>query len=169
MATIPYVNDPAAVVARPKAGGRYLTEVSIRDRSIVADEPVSVGGEGAGPTPFEMLSAALATCTSMTLSLYAEKKGITLPPYRVEVAHSIVPADRGGRVDRFDRVIVLEGPADAEMQAKILEVSEKCPVHRTLMRGFEIGTRFGSATEPAAHAHGEPAETHEKEMEKACR
>lgn len=157
---------PTGVVARPTGKGRFQAEIAVRGGSILADEPVEAGGEGTGPTPYELLSAALAACTAMTLKLYAERKGWTLPPFSVEAAHSIVPADNGGRRDRFERRIAFEGPLDADQEAKLLEIADKCPVHRTLMRGFEIVTHIGAGAAPPA---GEPAVQHGREMERACR
>jgi putative redox protein len=167
MALEEYQSPNSGVIARPTGNGRFQAEIALRGATIFADEPVEVGGGGTGPTPYELLSAALAACTAMTLTLYAERKGWTLPPFSVEAAHAIVPGKPDGTPprDRFSRHIALGGPIDAEQQAKLLEVADKCPVHRTLMRGFEILTDFGSV---AAHPPGEPATQHEREMEKAC-
>jgi putative redox protein len=122
---------------------------------------------GSGPTPYELLSAALAACTAMTLRLYAERKGWTLPPFSVAAAHAIVPAGRDGTPPRdlFTRNIAFEGALDAETEAKLLAIADKCPVHRTLMRGFEIRTRIGTVVPPLA---SEPASQHERDMEAAC-
>lgn len=157
---------PPGVVARLTGAGRFQTELAVRGTRFFADEPAEVGGTGTGPTPYELLSAALAACTAMTLRLYAERKGWALPPFSVEVAHSIVRDGDGPRRDRFARLIAVEGPLDEEQSAKLLEIADKCPVHRTLMRGFEIVTDFGP---PSAHPPGEPPARHEEEMEAACR
>jgi len=151
----------AGVVARLTGKGRFQAEIALRGGTILADEPVEVGGGGTGPTPYELLSAALAACTAMTLKLYAERKGWTLPPFTVEAAHS-AEAER----DRFTRAIAFEAPLDAAQEAKLLEIADKCPVHRTLVRGFEIVTRIGS---DAAPVPGEPAGRHQRDMEAACR
>jgi len=156
------------VIARPTGKGRFQAEIAVRGGSILADEPVEAGGEGTGPTPYELLAAALAACTAMTLKLYAERKGWTLPPYSVEAAHSIVPAGPEGAPPRdlFTRQIAFEGPLDSAQEAKLLEIADKCPVHRTLVRGFEIVTHIGSGP-PQMPA--EPAVQHERDMEEACR
>lgn len=155
------------VIARPTGKGRFQTEIAVRGGTILADEPIEVGGGGTGPTPYEMLAAALAACTAMTLKLYAERKGWILPPFSVEAVHAIAPAADGERPrDRFTRRIAFEGALDAEQETKLLEVADKCPVHRTLVRGFEIVTAIG---ESAAHPTGEPAARHERDMEEVCR
>ena len=160
-------NQWDGVVAQATGGGRFQTAIRVRDAVILADEPVAVGGLATGPTPYELLSAALAACTSMTLRLYAERKRWTLPAFSVEVAHSLVPADGAGAPprDRFDRRIAFEGALDEAQRSKLLEIADKCPVHRTLMRGFEIRTCFGP---PDVHPAGEPAAEHERQMEQAC-
>jgi putative redox protein len=156
-----------AVIARPTGQGRFQAEIQVRGGVITADEPVEAGGLGTGPTPYELLSAALATCTAMTLRLYAERKGWTLPPYSVAVAHSFVPGGADGTPPRdlFTRNIAFEGPLDGELEEKLLGVADKCPVHRTLMRGFEIRTNIGAIL-PALTP--EPALQHERDMEAAC-
>jgi putative redox protein len=157
----------SGVIARPTGKGRFQAELGFRGRTIFADEPVEAGGGGTGPTPYELLSGALAACTAMTLKLYAERKGWTLPPFSVEAAHSIVPGE-GGRPprDRFARHIAFEGEIDAGQQAKLLELADKCPVHRTLLRGFEIVTDIGTGD---VHPPGEPAAQHACELDDACR
>lgn len=155
------------VIARPTGKGRFQAEIEVRGGAILADEPVEAGGLGTGPTPYELLSGALAACTAMTLRLYAERKGWDLPPLSVAAAHSIVPAGADGTPPRdlFIRNIAFEGPLAGEMEEKLLAIADKCPVHRTLMRGFEIRTNIGvvlPALEP------EPATRHERDMEAAC-
>ena len=155
------------VIARPTGQGRFQAEIEVRGGAILADEPVEAGGLGSGPTPYELLSAALAACTAMTLRLYAERKGWTLPPFSVAAAHAIVPAGADGTPprDRFTRNIAFETPLAPEMSDKLLSIAEKCPVHRTLMRGFEIRTEIGAALAPLAP---EEPTGHEREMERAC-
>jgi putative redox protein len=156
-----------AVIARPTGRGRFQAEVQVRGGTIIADEPVEAGGLGTGPTPYELLSGALAACTAMTLRLYAERKNWTLPPYSVAAVHTIVPAGADGTAphDLFSRNIAFEGPLDGEMEEKLLSVADKCPVHRTLMRGFEIRTNIGTVVPPLAP---EPSVQHERDMELAC-
>ena len=153
--------SPNTVIARPTGHGRFQAAIGLRGGGIFADEPIEAGGGGTGPTPYELLSAALAACTAMTLKLYAERKGWALPPFSVEAAHSAAAAR-----DRFTRKIAFEGPLGAGEEAKLLEIADKCPVHRTLVRGFEIVTNIGSGAAPPA---GEPAAQHERDMEEVCR
>ncbi|CAA9542666.1 MAG: Bll2902 protein [uncultured Sphingosinicella sp.] len=156
--------EQAGVVARLTGVGQFQTRIEVRNSSILADEPVEVGGLGTGPTPYELLSSALAACTAMTLRLYAERKGWTLPVFEVEVAHS-----REGNPPRdlFTRRIAYQGELSAEWRAKMIEIADKCPVHRTLMRGFEIVTSAGRV-ESAERPAGEPPSQHERDMEEAC-
>jgi putative redox protein len=155
------------VIARPTGAGRFQAEIQVRGGTIIADEPVEARGLGTGPTPYELLSGALAACTAMTLRLYAERKGWTLPPFSVAAAHAIVPAAADGTPPRdlFTRNIAFEAALPGEMEEKLLAIADKCPVHRTLMRGFEIRTNIG-ATVPALQP--EPAGQHERDMELAC-
>jgi putative redox protein len=166
------IDNPAAepdhlVTARPTGEGRFQAALQVRGGTILADEPVEAGGLGTGPTPYELLSAALAACTAMTLRLYAERKGWTLPPFSVSAAHRSLPGDADGTPPRdlFTRNIAFEAALDGEREAKLLSIADKCPVHRTLMRGFEIRTNIGTIVPPLA---GEPASQHERDMERAC-
>ena len=156
--------EQAGVVARLTGTGRFQTRIDVRGSSFLADEPVEVGGLGTGPTPYELLSSALAACTAMTLRLYADRKGWALPSFEVEVAHS---RDGSPLRDIFTRRIAYQGELSPEWQAKMVEIADKCPVHRTLMRGFEIVTTAGQL-EPAKTLAGEAASQHERDMEDAC-
>ena len=165
MAMQTHEGPPSGVIARPTGNGRFETAISVRDVTIAADEPVEVGG-GGGPTPYELLSAALGACTSMTIGLYAARRGWDLPGFRVEVAHKVIPGTGGAPPrDRFDRIIAFDVPLDAERRAKLLEIAGKCPVHRTLSRESEIVTCTAS---PSVHAEGEPPGRHERDMERVC-
>ena len=160
------MDDGSRVAARAAGWGKFRTEIAVRGARIIADEPIEVGGGGEGPTPYELLSAALAACTSMTIRLYAERKGWTLPTFTVEVGHELAGTGGAGRDrDRFDRQIIFDAPLSDEQRAKLLEIAEKCPVHRTLVRGFEVTTRSGAPDAPVA---AEPPARPEQEMERAC-
>jgi putative redox protein len=147
----------SAISAASTGTGRFQTRLELPGGPILADEPADVGGLGTGPTPYQLLSAALAACTSMTLRLYAERKGWVLPSFTVEVSHSFV-APR----DRFDRHIVFSEPLSPEWRSRLAEIADQCPVHRTLIRGFEIVTTAG----PGEAA--DPAGQHLSDMEAAC-
>jgi putative redox protein len=153
----------AGVSAMLTGAGRFQTRIETRGGAILADEPVEVGGTGTAPTPYELLSAALAACTTMTMRLYAERKGRELPRLRVDVTHS---RDAGGQ-DLFTRRIDFAEPLDPEWRAKLVEIAEKCPVHRTLMSGFAIETVAGALKEPLPMP-AEPADQHERDMEAVC-
>jgi putative redox protein len=155
--------EGSAVFAEYVGPGRFRTRIAVRDSRIITDEPVAVGGDASGPTPYELLSAALAACTSMTMRLYAERKNWELPPFRVEVAHSGPTADRAR--DLFERRILIGGDVDPDQREKLLDIAGRCPVHKTLMRGFEIRSSVAPDDLPEG---GEPAAQHLRDMEAAC-
>jgi uncharacterized OsmC-like protein len=126
----------------------YRTEIRARHHALVADEPAAVGGEDTGPTPYELLTAALGTCTSMTLRMYADRKGWPLEEATVHLRHSRVHAldeeqceHRTPRLDRIERVVEMRGDLTPEQRARLLEIADRCPVHRTLEAGVRIETR----------------------------
>lgn len=116
--------------------GKFQLAMRAGKAAFIADEPESVGGLASGPTPFNLLSAALAACTTMTLRLYADRKEWPVDRIRTGVAHR---KDKGEAVpDIFARSIEIEGDIDAEQYAELLAIADRCPVHRTL----ETGSRF---------------------------
>ncbi|MEO0616307.1 MAG: bifunctional alpha/beta hydrolase/OsmC family protein [Pseudomonadota bacterium] len=124
--------EPGHTVAVTRAGS-FRTPIQSGRHAIMADEPASVGGSDSGPTPHELLSAALASCTSMTLQMYAKHKGIALDRAEVDVSHEKRDdGDGNGRYDAFTRVIRVEGDFDETVRERMLEIADKCPVHRTL-------------------------------------
>ncbi len=146
----------APVVVAETTQGPFLNHVVVGDHRMLADEPVSIGGFDAGPSPYDFLGAALGACTSMTLRMYAERKRLPLDRVTVEISHDKVHAadcvecadnellaDRAGMIDRFERVITIAG---AELTAadrdKLLAIADKCPVHRTLESASSISTRL---------------------------
>ena len=128
------------VRVRSTGEGRFQQIVHIGRHRLFADEPVTFGGLDSGPSPYDFLSAGLAACTSMTLALYAERKGWQIPPFTVDVRHTKVHAtdcvrcvDGGGdRIDQFDRSILFENDPGEAAREKAIEIAGKCPVHRTL-------------------------------------
>ncbi|TMV06383.1 OsmC family protein [Ruegeria sediminis] len=117
----------------------------------VADEPVSYGGTDRGMTPYGFLSAGLGACTSMTVRMYARRKGWLLTGVSVDVCHDKVHAqDAGlagdGKIDQFKRKIRLDGPLDEEQRTKLLEIADKCPVHRTLEGSSHVVTELDEAS-----------------------
>jgi putative redox protein len=115
---------------------------------LFADEPESYGGLDSGPSPYDYLAVALGACTSMTIRMYAERKGWQLAPFTVKVTHDKIHAvDCGGcaaggdaKIDRFTRRITFEGALDEDVKAKVVEIAGKCPVHRTLESRSAVAT-----------------------------
>lgn len=142
----PLPRASAQAVVAETSQGPYLNHVVLGAHHLLADEPESVGGFDAGPAPYDFLCAALGACTSMTLRMYADRKGLPLARVTVEVDHAKVTPEGGGTpVDRFTRRIHTEGELDDEMRARLVEIAGKCPVHRTLERNAEIVTEVPGA------------------------
>lgn len=141
--------EPGTVRVEESGHGRYANDIVAGAHVLRADEPKSVGGDDSGPTPYGLLSAALGACTTMTIRMYAERKGWPLERVSASVAHEKIHAEDceacetgKGKIDRFDRVLRIEGDAlDAEQRARLLEIADRCPVHRTLHGEVEIRTR----------------------------
>ena len=146
----PLPRATAPVVVAETTQGRYLNHVVVGAHRFLADEPVGVGGFDAGPSPYDLLGAALGACTSMTLRMYAERKELEIGRITVEVTHDHVHADDApaagvsgdARIDRFRRVLHVDGNLDEAVRARMLEIADRCPVHRTLERSSHIETRL---------------------------
>lgn len=141
------------VLVRETGLGKFQQEALSGAHRLLADEPKSVGGLDTGPTPYDYLSIALGACTSMTMRMYAERKGIAAERFAVTVRHGKVHADdcaecegREGRVDRFEREIEIDGTLDQATRQKLLEIADKCPVHQTLEKSSVIVTRPADIT-----------------------
>jgi putative redox protein len=143
------------VLVRETGAGRYQQEVLSGGHRLLADEPVSVGGADTGMSPYELLLAGLGACTAMTIRMYAERKKLPLDRVSVRLHHEKIHAEdcadcetREGKVDEIERAITLTGDLDDAQRQRLLEISEKCPVHRTLHSEIKIRTRLtGSAGE----------------------
>ena len=127
--------------------GKFGQDISVGPHLFHADEPSPVGGRNTGPTPYQLLSAGLGACTTMMLRLYAGRKKIPLDHVSVDVRHNKIHAEdcescdtREGKVDTFEREITLEGDLDAETRQRLLEIADKCPVHRTLHSEVQVVT-----------------------------
>src|SRR5678809_1576290 len=142
------MNKPGEVVVRGAAGG-FAQEITAGSHHLRADEPLSRGGTETGPTPYGLLLAALGSCTSMTIALYARRKQWPLEAVTVTLRHSKIHAadceaceTKVGLLDRIERDVALRGPLSDEQRARLLDIANKCPVHRTLTSEIDIRTRL---------------------------
>ena len=145
----PEPQDQNEVVVAENGDGPFGQVVRVGRHTLVADEPSSVGGEDAGPTPYGLLLAALGTCTSMTLRMYARRKQLPLDQVIVRLRHEKIHArdcDRceteEGLIDRIERGVELQGDLDSGQRQRLLEIANRCPVHRTLESEVSIATRL---------------------------
>ena len=138
------------VVVRGVGTGVFPTEVVTGRHVLLVDEPTEVGGEDSGPSPYELLLSSLGSCTAMTLRLYAARRGWPLEGVTVELSHHRIYAEdcadcdtREGRLDRISRVITLAGDLTADQRTRLMQIADRCPVHRTLTAEIVIETREG--------------------------
>lgn len=136
------------VIVRGSAGG-FAQEVEVGSHRLLADEPESVGGTNTGPTPYDLLLAALGACKAMTVGMYARRKKWPLEQITVALRHSKIHAadcaeceTKIGKIDRIECELQFSGSITDEQRARLLEISEMCPVHRTLKAEIEIKTRL---------------------------
>src|SRR5438132_3294945 len=138
---------PRNVVVRETRNSKFQQTVSIGPHRMLADEPVAAGGEDSGPGPYDFVLAGLGACTSMTMRLYADRKSLPLERVTVTLKHSKIHAEdcaecetKAGMLDQIERVIAMEGNLDTEQRKKLMEIADKCPVHRTLTSEVHIVT-----------------------------
>ena len=130
---------------------KYRTEILANGFPLIADEPESVGGADLGPTPYDLLLASLGTCTAMTLRMYADHKGWDLNNVTVRLHHEKIHANdssssKSGKIDLINRVLTLDGNLDAAQRQRLLQIADRCPVHRTLTEGHvQVETKLDSA------------------------
>ncbi len=143
----PKVSPPEVLVRGSVAG--FTQDITVGPHRLFSDEPKELGGQDAGPSPYELLAAALGACTSMTIGMYARRKQWPLASVSVRLRHSKIHANdcadcdtRDEMLDRIDRDIELIGDLNQEQRTKLLEIADKCPVHRTLTRGMRIVSRL---------------------------
>jgi putative redox protein len=136
-----------SVVIQGDAAG-FAQEILAGPHRMTADEPVTSGGTDTGPSPYDLLLAALGSCTSITVGMYARRKGWPLKDVKVHLRHSKIHASdcaecetKEGMLDRIERDIHFAGSLTAEQRSKLLEIANKCPVHRTLTSEIDIVTR----------------------------
>lgn len=136
------------VLVTETGNGHYEVLVEAGRHAFLADEPTSIGGGDMGPDPYQLLSAGLGACTAITLRMYANRKGWPLEKVSVEVSHEKGHAEdcerceEGRKVDIFERHLSIQGNLDEEQRARLLEIADKCPVHRTLMEPGMVRTKL---------------------------
>jgi uncharacterized OsmC-like protein len=149
-------NDKTANVVVRGDARSFKQEIVEGKHHLVADEPISAGGDDSGPDPYDYLLTALGVCTSMTVGLYARRKQIPLENITVSLRHSRIYAKdceecetKEGMLDRIEVELDLTGPLSAEQHDKLMEIAAKCPVHRTLTSEINIRLRAAQKKSPA--------------------
>ncbi len=142
-------NGEGHVVVEETGEGRFVQRIRSGRHVLTADEPRSVGGDDRGPGPYELLLAALGACTSMTLRMYAEHKKLPLQRVAVILRHHKIHArdcadceTREGKIDIIEREISLDGPLDEGQRGRLMEIADRCPVHRTLHAEVKVRSRL---------------------------
>ena len=126
---------------------KFTTHIKMDDHMITADEPASVGGNDFGASPYELLLASLGACTSMTMKMYADRKGWDIDNITVHLSHEKRPAkDASGseipktKVDHIEKYIAIEGNIDEKQRKRMFDIAKKCPVHKTLIGDIKISS-----------------------------
>ena len=141
--------DHGEVMVAETGDGSFQQLITIGTHRLLADEPVGLGGTDTGPSPYDLLLAGLGACTAMTLRMYAGRRGLPLDQVRVALRHDKIHAadcqtceTTQGQIDRIERVITLTGDLDDAQRTRLLEIADKCPVHRTLTAEISIQSRL---------------------------
>ena len=139
---------PRNVVVRETRNSKFQQIITMGPHEMVADEPIAVGGQDSGPGPYDFVLAGLGACTSMTMRMYADRKSLPVERITVTLQHKKIHAQdcaeceaREGMLDQIDRVISIEGALDADQRKRLMEIADKCPVHRTLTSEIRIVTK----------------------------
>jgi putative redox protein len=139
--------DANTVVVAENGRGKFGNDIQVGPHQLRADEPAAFGGQDAGPSPYQLLSAALGACTNMTLRSYAAQKNWPLERVITRVRHDRIHAKdcaecdtKDARLDQLSREITLTGPLDEAQRARLMDIATRCPVHRTLESGLRIVT-----------------------------
>jgi uncharacterized OsmC-like protein/alpha-beta hydrolase superfamily lysophospholipase len=142
------VDGPRNVVVRETRASKFQQTVTSGPHQMLADEPVAAGGADTGPGPYDLLLSALGACTSMTMRMYADRKSLPVERITVTLKHNKIHAEdcaecetKEGLIDQIDRVIAIEGALDADQRKRLMEIADKCPVHRTLTSEVRISTK----------------------------
>jgi putative redox protein len=157
-------SDSETVLVAETGLGKYQVEARMGDAALLIDEPVAAGGLGSGPNPYDLISAAVGACTTMTVRLYANRKGWPLARVRTAVRHTRASLQAP---DRFELDITLEGALDDTQRARLMEIAERCPVHLTLARGSEVKAKL-MPVQQAAQMHPIDSAAHMACMVEAC-
>ena len=136
-------DSPTTLTVSENGRGPYQQNVSAGRHMLVADEPQAMGGDDAGLAPFDFLLAALGSCTSITLRMYAQRKNLPLTHVSVALSHEKIDVD-GQKVDRIERNITLIGDLSVEQRERLLEIANKCPMYRTLQSDIKIDSRIAN-------------------------
>ena len=141
--------EPGTVSVQETREGKLTQTILAGRHRLRADEPEGLGGNDSGPGPYDLLLAALGACTSMTVRMYADLKQLPLEKITVRLKHEKIHAQdcaecetKEGKIDKIEREIELQGPLDEAQRARLLEIANKCPVHRTLHSEVYIQTRL---------------------------
>lgn len=133
------------VITVETAGGRYTQKATAGGHEWLIDEPESLGGDDKGPTPYDLLLASLGGCTAITMQMYAQRKGWPLTAVHIDLQHSREHRDdcatcnnAENRIDVIDGAITMEGDLDQDQRERLMEIANKCPVHRTLTNRLDI-------------------------------
>jgi len=139
--------DPRRVVVQETRASKFQQRIAIGPHRLIADEPLAAGGADSGPGPYDLLLGALGACTAMTMRLYADRKALPMDRVTVTLKHGKIYAKdceecetKEGMLDQIERVIAIDGALDAEQRQKLMEIADKCPVHRTLTSEVRILT-----------------------------
>ena len=140
-------DEPRQVVVAETRTNKFQQQITIGPHRLIADEPVAAGGEDTGPGPYDLLLSALGACTAMTMRMYADRKALPMERVSVTLNHKKIYAKdceecetKDGMLDQIERNISIAGHLDAEQRAKLMEIADKCPVHRTLTSEIRIVT-----------------------------
>ncbi len=139
---------PREAVVHGRSDG-FVQSIRVAGHAFTADEPIASGGGETGPNPYDLLISALGACTSMTVSLYARRKSWPLDAVTVRLQHAKVYASdcaecetKEGMIDRIHRTVELHGSLNEEQRTRLLEIANKCPVHKTLTSEIDIRTEL---------------------------
>lgn len=144
------MNDDNQIIARLDPKEKFTTHISVEGHEIIADEPESSGGSNKGPTPYGLIASGLAACTVMTMQWYSKRKGWDVNEFRVYVSHGKDYAkdcekctdSKDAMIYKFVVVIEADGDLTDEQKLRLIDIANKCPVHRTMVSPIEIETKF---------------------------